>query len=543
MTPIQPELDRTPAGDNPVAGDSHHPSGKASAAERPAAERPAAERPGAESLAAEGLDEVLVAYLDGELSPEESEAIDKRLAGDEEYRSRLRELQRAWDMLDLVPRVSVQEEFTRSTVEMIALTAAAEARRSGSSRRRRRRLWQAAAAAAIVAIGLGAYFAAAWTIDRPNRQLLADLPLLVDLNLYRSAESTEFLRELDRRALFTDDQPESEPIEKTSAIASPTPSPAHLTSPLAALTLTSSDSARRQALRTLPTAELDSLRRKKTQFDSLEAAEQERLRLLHREIVASPSAPTYRKLMERYNDWLKTISSSDRATLRDLSGVAKVDRVDQLLDAQQAERFAQLLEGGLAKEDLDKISAWIDAYLDEHESELLATLPGDLRRRLEAGDEAARRRMLALALFRAGGPRPLRLPRFKVERLAGLTQSLSPEAQNAWAKTDEADRPQLAQRWIAAAIWSKGPPVSEKQLRETYKMLDASEREWLERLPPDRMTAELRRLYYRRHFQRENRSLFPERREFQRGLPNEIGPPREAPGRPKNVRPGEANQR
>ena len=39
----------------------------------------------------------LVAYLDGELPPEECRAVEERLANDDAYRQQLRDLDQAWE--------------------------------------------------------------------------------------------------------------------------------------------------------------------------------------------------------------------------------------------------------------------------------------------------------------------------------------------------------------------------------------------------------------------------------------------------------------
>jgi hypothetical protein len=457
------------------------------------------------------VDDELVAYLDGELSPEEAARIDRRLSEEAAFRERLRELQQAWDMLDLIPRSEAPEAFTRSTVEMIAVTAADDANKERTRGVRRKWLRRAGIAAAVVAAAAGGFALAAWKLDEPNRQLLADLPVLVDLNLYRQAESTAFLNEMQRRRLFAD-----APEEGAAATGA---SPGELK------LLSGDDAARRRALGELPQAEIDALRRKKTQFDALELAEQERLRKLQQEVAVSPEATQWRELMERYNEWLKTISSAERAELRDLSGVARADKVAQLIKAQEAERFAALLEGRLGKEDLDKISDWLDEFVREHEEQILAalpsSLPGDFRKRYREADDFGRRRMLIFAMLRAD-PREGRLPRPSAAQVVALKGTLSEEAQQAWDAANEGDSAMLPPKWIAAALWSKAPPpVSEEELRKFFKSRDAKEREWLERLPPERMAWELRRLYYRHKFQDDGRGARPG--------PRGIGPPQRDP--------------
>src|SRR4051812_15898914 len=67
--------------------------------------------------------EELVAYLDGELEPEECRAIEERLANDDEYRQQLRDLDQAWEALDELPSTKTDESFARTTIELACVAA------------------------------------------------------------------------------------------------------------------------------------------------------------------------------------------------------------------------------------------------------------------------------------------------------------------------------------------------------------------------------------------------------------------------------------
>lgn len=148
------------------------------------------------------LDSDLVAYLDGELDPEASRAVEELLAKDELARARLRALERSWDALDELPRAAVDESFTRSTVEMIALTAATEVDELEADRPlRQRRRWIGTVAGAAVAAAAGfAVVYLAW--PDPNRQLVEDLPVLEHLDEYSQVREIDFLRKLSQENLF-----------------------------------------------------------------------------------------------------------------------------------------------------------------------------------------------------------------------------------------------------------------------------------------------------------------------------------------------------
>jgi anti-sigma factor RsiW len=155
-----------------------------------------------ESTEQDRLHEELTSYLDGELDAAEVRAVEDRLARDPAYRAELQRLQRAWDMLDRLPRASLPESFSRTTLEMVALAASQEAQEALDelpARQRRLRVWgwTGAAAAAIVGFVIGR---ALWT--DPNEQLLRDLPVLQNYDLYYQADNIDFLRQLDQAGLF-----------------------------------------------------------------------------------------------------------------------------------------------------------------------------------------------------------------------------------------------------------------------------------------------------------------------------------------------------
>jgi predicted anti-sigma-YlaC factor YlaD len=152
--------------------------------------------------AAATIDEELVAYLDGELDATGAARIERRLADDAAYRARLAQLQRAWDMLDTLQRSEANDDFARSTVEMIAIKAVDDAK-TGQMRavRQRSMAWAGIALAALLTAITG-YFLLQWKLDQPNRDLVRDLPVIERLEQYRDADSVEFLQQLHQEGLF-----------------------------------------------------------------------------------------------------------------------------------------------------------------------------------------------------------------------------------------------------------------------------------------------------------------------------------------------------
>jgi len=151
------------------------------------------------------LNEELVAYLDGELNRDGVSRVEDELSKNAEYRLRLMQLQQAWDLMDELPRVSSDESFTKSTVELIVVSAESEANATVV----RRKTWRNV----IWVIGLLSATAAAWGgfllvsqfNNRDNQELLRDLPLVQEIDIYDPIESMEFLKQLEASGVFDEE--------------------------------------------------------------------------------------------------------------------------------------------------------------------------------------------------------------------------------------------------------------------------------------------------------------------------------------------------
>jgi uncharacterized protein YhaN len=122
-------------------------------------------------------DELLTSYLDGELDSVERSQLQQRLMDDAKLRNRLAELQRAWDLLDELPDTPVNQEFTKSTLELVVQRAAAEDglsdKDSQPSPWRTYRTWAILFALCAI-IGFASGMVAQWRTNRiEKRQLVA----------------------------------------------------------------------------------------------------------------------------------------------------------------------------------------------------------------------------------------------------------------------------------------------------------------------------------------------------------------------------------
>ena len=154
------------------------------------------------TTATESIDEEIVAYLDGELDTETEARVVRRLSEDAAYRSRLSQLQQAWDLLDNLRGSEADEDFVQSTVAMVAVQAEEEARTMRLRVARRRNLGWTALAAIVLASILGGFAAIRYRLTDADRNLVRDLPVIERIDEYRYIDNIEFLKQLAHENLF-----------------------------------------------------------------------------------------------------------------------------------------------------------------------------------------------------------------------------------------------------------------------------------------------------------------------------------------------------
>src|SRR5262245_21723755 len=148
------------------------------------------------------IDEQIVAYLDGELDSETEARVVRRLSEDAGYRSRLGQLQHAWDLLDNLRRSEADDEFVNSTVAMVAVQAEQESKsRQMRVVRQRSLAWLALAAVLLLSLASG-YIVLHRRMTRGDRELGRDLPVVGRVDEYRNIDDIEFLKRLEYENLF-----------------------------------------------------------------------------------------------------------------------------------------------------------------------------------------------------------------------------------------------------------------------------------------------------------------------------------------------------
>lgn len=281
------------------------------------------------------LIEQLSAYLDGELDAEQSQLLEQRLATDAGARAELQRLERAWELLDRLPRAEVEPSFTQTTVAMVAVRAAEDVAQEQSPARSRLPLAGLLVACGAVAAAVAGFVAVFLLSRDPNRTLLADLPLVEHLSAYQAAGNIDFLRRLHATGLFA-----SAPGAPAVAVPSEAPS------------------ERERYVAALPEAARQALKAETERYENLAAAERRGLAEFCAVVAADPNAAALRQTLVNFDDWLKSLPS-DRApsvAARLFDDLPIIEQMEAYEQAQSVQFLRDLRAGNLFLADPDPLS-------------------------------------------------------------------------------------------------------------------------------------------------------------------------------------------
>jgi hypothetical protein len=259
-------------------------------------------------------------------------------------------------------------------------------------------------------------------------------------------------------------------------------------------------SDRRQRIEAMTPAEKEDLRRRQERFATLEPVEQERLRRLHRELEADPEADQLRRVMDRYHQWLMTLSSYHRAELQQLEPAERIKRIKTMLD-EQSQRDAKRL----GPQDLATLTGWMERYAARYEARFLEMLPENQRQNYQKAVPSMRPRLLFGMVWwrwqKWGTPK---MPGLSEEDLSDLKSVLSPEARAHVEGKAPGEQRMVVNGWIRQAVQhhmasldlKSQPGISDEDLARFFeKELTDQQRDHLLSLPNEEMQRELRQLY------------------------------------------------
>lgn len=266
--------------------------------------------------------EMLVAYLDGELSPEEARDVERRISEDPELRQEMQSLEKAWNALDDLPKSTVDEDFSRTTIEMVAVEAQREVAELTAAMpvTRRRRWWGVALLGAAAAVA--GFMMVRGFVSTPDRQLVQDLPVLWGIEPLSQNADAQFLTLLASR------QPDL--VQRHGCC--------QVQDDAAEWTKIAGESRaqRRARLRDLSGVDQDRLKTAERRFLSLSETRQQALRDRYESIAQAPSqTPDLRRVALAYADWTAGLTPNTQFELRQIADPE--ERVDRVADLRRQE--------------------------------------------------------------------------------------------------------------------------------------------------------------------------------------------------------------
>lgn len=330
---------------------------------------------------------------------------------------------------------------------------------------------------------------------------------------------------------------------------------------------------RRAAIRDMEPSEQERLRRNFERFSDLPKAEQERLRNLHEAIEREPNADELRAVMNRYFEWLKTLSALELEELKNLTPEDRIKRIAEIRreEARQEEERNEFLTGSrgewirrimesqgkraLTPDDLQGLFRWIEEVAPKYKARFLESLPEDRRQQardeLESAGRSGREQdVLGVLWLNWQMTHPGELPPMSEEELKSLRDKLTEETQRWLAEKPEEEQRNVVTGWIRFLVMQKfafrrgGPrfqPASDEELAKFLDTVSPDEKSRLLSLPGDEMRRQLMWSYMR--------SKMPEMPSFYRpggrsrpGSRSGFGPRRDGPpGGPGDHRPGDGD--
>lgn len=451
--------------------------------------------------------EELVAYLDGELTPEECRAVEERLTNDVAYRQQLHDLDQAWEALNALPTSTVDDAFARTTIELACVAAEEDVSQRKSlvaaANRHRRRWWIAGAVAAGM---MGFALVRALAVHHNNAQL-ADLPLIQQSAVLAQIDSIDFLKQLSQAVTVEELARDKAAFNTALADFQQASSPSlserrhwvNSLSPEQKLNL--ADSARAFANATTRPEEKD---RQRQLVDDLHAA------------------PELQKMLIAYAQWLSRLTVGERDQMRDeLRSLSATNDKVAAIQRHMRQEARQLQH--LSAEDRITLRSEIVKLAEEKSKELQQRFPPEgWRRPTPRPDEPQIRP--ALAALGA----MLRNQREREAMMNQLVDKLSLSAQQQWRGLP-GDRERVFQffRWLRD-LHAIG---NDEELEQFFASENVSrdERQRLLEMRRDQMKDRLERMYLESEFGLD----WPEFFEGRRG-PGGFEPGPGGPGRRGN---------
>ena len=157
--------------------------------------------------------------------------------------------------------------------------------------------------------------------------------------------------------------------------------------------------SRQKRIENMDLVQKEQLLQRHKQFHAFKPEERERFWSLHRDIENDPDRDELRRVLDRYYDWLKTLSSYQLMELRKLSPEKRVEKIKTLQQEEHLrghgrgrfgfgrfgpgfDRYGKMAEQ-ISSHDKQALLQWTVEYAARHEDAFIENLPEPVREKLQ----------------------------------------------------------------------------------------------------------------------------------------------------------------
>jgi len=265
-------------------------------------------------------DELLVAYLDGELSRDDESALENRLVENETLRERLQTLQSGWELLDDLPDSAPSLKLVESTLELVV--ADLEQENSPRSWTLQGVKWPLI----ILLISLGGIGAAFWVSKLSNSYRyqgeLDDLAIAENLDAYLRGSDIELMR------LLSSSNNWASMVSAGKEIGEFVPENPNAVSETAL-------SDREGVVQQLPIEKLRQLNLRWDRFNALSPEDQTSIRRTAAAVETQPDSNMLLNTMQIYAVWSQSLTSELREAIESSDPLTRKNAIDQAIEETQ----------------------------------------------------------------------------------------------------------------------------------------------------------------------------------------------------------------
>jgi hypothetical protein len=323
---------------------------------------------------------ILIEYLDGELSLQERQRVEERLAKEPEFREKLNRLEESWNNLDLLEREEPDHESVESTLETVVFSTEQSIAEIQTHAKRWAFRNSILTVLLFVTIFCFAFLVGGHLASDQYFLLRAAAPIINRLDMYLTLldDDPELLRLLTERRLFLPPLPEeAEPINPNEY------QPSSSVRILDSLTLYPSFAELKRRAKEIENLDESLYARfynNYKKFCDFPKIKKQKLKEIYENIERSPRRYELFQTLQNYYDWRKTLQSYEKTELRrPFSAVERVEQITALkrhLDANSSEKSVAppLLSEILKSNESANLAKVLDE-LPMREKELLLNMP------------------------------------------------------------------------------------------------------------------------------------------------------------------------